>query len=287
MLATPQSAVLGLHTVGCTMHRLRFSKTIQSSLAVLVLVSLSGIAAAQTPPDDPPQPPAEPAPPPTAAPPPPASYPPPSNYPAPGAYAPPQPGMYPQPGIMAVAPRHEHMGFYLRLMLGGGYSQMTPSGSTDLKVHGSGPGLDINLGYFVTPNFAIGADLWGSGIAQPTVTLNGMDLPSDSSAQLTFAGVGAGATYFVPGPNMFVSASLGFAQATVQSNSMAQKQSPQGWGVHLLAGKEWWVSPHWGIGAALDFFRMSFPDSSDGSNNITDTVYGGGLLFSSSYSGGR
>lgn len=200
------------------------------------------------------------------------------------AQAPPPapPGIAPPPGATVAVTAPEHTGLYLRLMVGGGYSQMTNTqAGSDVSIHGGGVALDMHVGYFVSPNFAIGADLFGAGIPGPTVTFNGMDMTADGSTQLDFTGIGAGATYFVPDPNIFVSASLAIARGDVQVNGQTTGRSPQGWGVHLLAGKEWWVSRHWGVGAALDFFRMTLPDS-----NTDDVVYGGGLLFSSSYSGG-
>ena len=192
---------------------------------------------------------------------------------------PPPPGGY----TTATEPGPAHDGFYLRLMLGGGYAEMTNSQTgQDVKISGNALGLDINLGYFLSPNLALGADLYGSGVQGPTLSVNGQTMTADSSTQLTFAGVAGGITYFIPDPNVYLGASIGLAQGSVQMNGQTQSRSPQGWGVHLLAGKEWWVSPHWGIGLAVDFFKMSLPDD----NNSTDSVLGGGLLFSSSYSGG-
>lgn len=192
---------------------------------------------------------------------------------------PPPPGGY----TTAAAPVDPHQGFYLRLMLGGGYAKMTNSQTgNDVKIDGGAVGLDLNIGYFISPNLALGADLYGSGIQGPTLTVNGTSMQADSNTQLTFAGVAGAVTYFIPEPNVYVSASIGVAQGTIQTNGQTQSRSPQGWGVHVLAGKEWWVSPHWGIGLAVDVFKMSLPDD----NNSTDDVLGGGLLFSSSYSGG-
>ena len=202
--------------------------------------------------------------------------------------APPTGPSGPMPGVMPMTapPIQQHEGLYLRLMVGGGYSQLTntqtdSTGATQsVKIHGGGVALDIHIGYFVAPNFALGADLYGAGIPGPTVTINGTDMQADPNSQLNFTGIAAGVTYFVPEPNVYFAASIGAARATVQEGGQ-MSSSPDGWGLHLLAGKEWWVSPHWGVGGGVDFFRMTLPD-----NGIDDTVYGAALLFSSSYSGG-
>jgi hypothetical protein len=194
-----------------------------------------------------------------------------------------QPAPPAPPGVTAPAPLSPHQGLYLRLMLGGGYDQMTNSQPmNDIKIHGGAVALDIHIGYFVMPNLAIGADLFGSGVAGPSVSINGMDVMASSSAQLTFTNIGAGATYFVPEVNAYASAAFGIARGSVDDGSGGMSTSPSGWGAHLLLGKEWWVSPHWGVGLAGDFFYVNLPDT----NNSTDTAVGGGLVFSSSYSGG-
>src|SRR5213082_2235984 len=86
--------------------------------------------------------------------------------------APPPPGGGPPPpGGMLGAPVEPHQGLYLRLMLGGGYAQMTNSQTgQDVKIDGGSVALDIHIGYFVAPNLALGADLFGSGVQGPTLT---------------------------------------------------------------------------------------------------------------------
>lgn len=183
------------------------------------------------------------------------------------------------------APVDPHQGLYLRLMLGGAYDQMTNSADSSTTIHGGAVALDMHIGYFIAPNFAIGADLAGSSVAGPTITMNGMDITAANSTQLTFTMIGAGATYFVPDPNLYVAGSIGIARGQIQDGSGNTSRSPDGWGLNLLAGKEWWVSPHWGVGVAAHFFYIHLPEDTS-SASTTDIAVGGGLLFSSSYSGG-
>jgi hypothetical protein len=141
-----------------------------------------------------------------------------------------QPAMTPAATATQVA-RHE--GFYLRLMLGGGYDEMTTT--SDTKFYGTAIALDIHVGYFVVPNLAIGADLYGSGISGPTIAAGGMDTTTSTSAQLTFTSIGAGATYFVPGANAYASAGFGIARGQLSDGTGAMAVSPTGWGTQRRA----------------------------------------------------
>ena len=54
-----------------------------------------------------------------------------------------------------------------------------------------------------------------------------------------------------------------------------------GLGLKLAVGKEWWVSDHWGIGVAGQFFisRNDDPDAT----TVKLTTLGGGVAFSATY----
>ena len=63
-------------------------------------------------------------------------------------------------------------------------------------------------------------------------------------------GIGPGtARYF--GPNLFVAGTALFATAQLtDDDGNAIESSRLGFALELLAGKEWWVSDNWGLGAS-------------------------------------
>jgi hypothetical protein len=52
-----------------------------------------------------------------------------------------------------------------------------------------------------------------------------------------------------------------------------------------MAGKEWWVSDNWGLGAALQFHYGSMEDGPSGALGTSPRVHSNafGLLFSSTF----
>src|SRR5262245_12015086 len=115
---------------------------------------------------------------------------------APAPTLPPPPPPAPPPAVIAAATPHQHTGFYMRLMLGGGYTTFSETaGGSENKVAGGAADLDFNFGYFVAPNLAVGADIGGSAVPGPTVSMNGTDLGT-SKTDLDLYNIGVSLTYF-------------------------------------------------------------------------------------------
>jgi outer membrane protein with beta-barrel domain len=178
----------------------------------------------------------------------------------------------------------QHKGGFARVMLGGGYASLDEnSGGHDTRIHGGGAAFSVDGGYFVVPNLALGLDLSVYALPKPTVTQDSMDLGS-SSATVDLINIGLGATYFVPG-DVYLGLNVGAAVASIEYSNQSVN-SETGFGMGLLLGKEWSISPHWGLGLAGQFFFMSIPDHASNGLPTNFSVAGGGILVSGSYGGG-
>jgi len=57
-------------------------------------------------------------------------------------------------------------------------------------------------------------------------------------------------------------------------------------GISLMAGKEWWVNPHWGVGAAVQLYGVAGQPRSSlggGGDNDAERVQTVAIMVSSSY----
>jgi hypothetical protein len=216
----------------------------------------------------------------------PPAAPPPAAAPgyAPG-YAPPPPGSYPAPGFAPppAPPVQEHAGFYLRLDLGGGYTSLSSSGGygSSTTVSGSGPAFGIALGGAVAPNLALFGDFIFSFINQPDVTAAGYT--AKSTGNVGVGGVGGGVVYYFEPINLYVSGAVAAINMVMQDkNGNMTDQSGNGFGFEALVGKEWWVSQHWGLGAAAQFFGATgMKDKNDSSVSWSAKSFN--VLFSASF----
>lgn len=191
---------------------------------------------------------------------PPPSYPaqPPGYPPAYGA----QPSTYPAVGVVPQLPGYQtHDGFYLNLQLGPGYTSMSASsGGTDVTISGGGAAFSMGIGGAVAPNLILFGHVLADSSVDPKVEIEGFG-SGTADGSVTVAGFGAGVAYYVMPVNVFL---MGSALATQISSSddsgNESGESELGFGINLGAGKEWWVSDNWGIGAALQFLAARMND---------------------------
>jgi hypothetical protein len=174
----------------------------------------------------------------------------------------------------ALAQEPTHDGFYLRLSTGGGYGSMSyGEAAAETSIKSPTWMLDVTPGWFVSRNLAVGANVFLSSEVSPSITVAGRDAALSSSVDLF--SFGAAATYFIDPMNLFASLSAGVAW--VHQNDT----SDPGLALNLLFGKEWWVSPRWGVGLAGNFYYAHTSYAGTGINSV-----GGGISFSASYSSG-
>lgn len=236
---------------------------------------LPAMAAAQTAPEPYTLPPSAPPPPSVAAPIPlegqHPSTPPPGTEPHPVWTPPPVPV---DPTV------HRHLGFFFRLDIGVGYlNSSTPSRSAS----GVAAPFGLAIGGAVTENLILAAEAWASATS-PSVTENGTTVNTGTSG-LAVGALGLNVTYYLMPANIYFSLTPSFTALGLSGNfyggSFAEVDSHSGFGMKFAAGKEWWVSDHWGVGLAVEFIFSTNKDS--GTNPPTWTTIGGGLKFSATY----
>lgn len=240
-----------------------------------------------------PPPPADQAPSPYSPPtwPPPAyAYPPPASYgPPPGYYYPAQPPAYyapqptapqgPQPGD------HTHDGFFLSLRPGIGILHAKYNyGGYDTTISGAGPALSLALGGAVTPNLILYGEILSVRTSSPTV--DSRYGSSGFGSDIGLFGMGPGLAYYVQPSNLYVAGTVALSWITTNSTSSSFESSADGtltdvgFGLAVTVGKEWWVSPNWGLGVAgalhVASMRMQSVDA-------RMTAEGISILFSATY----
>lgn len=185
--------------------------------------------------------------------------------------------------LAAHAAPETHDGFFLRLAGGYGYATFSEQGDgVEVVLKGAAAGVDLAIGGAVTQNLVAHGTIFGSGVREPTVEIDGSEVGM-SNASVTASVVGAGLTYYVMPLNLYLSGSLGLAQVSVEANGM-RFDTDNGWGVDLVAGKEWWVSENWGLGIAAQITHASVPDRNPVSGRTYDlTSNSFALLFSATF----
>ncbi|HEX3904594.1 MAG TPA: hypothetical protein VH853_17290 [Polyangia bacterium] len=257
----------------------------QGRVGVLALVALCAAPLAARAQEAPPPAPATAYPPGYGPPPPPPAYPPPGY--APG-YAPPPPGYAPgypppqPPGFMPAPMEPTHDGVYVRMHIGGGFTSISGQNSYGETVTLSGPSvsLGVAVGGGIAPNLALFGNLFVSLISQPDLMENGADLGNgqgNSSAGLV--GFGAGLVYYFQPINLYLSGALSAVEMQIDdTNGDMAYESDVGLGFQGMIGKEWWVSPHWGLGLAGELIGASMKDKNDSSITWTGGAFN--LVFS-------
>jgi CxxC motif-containing protein (DUF1111 family) len=82
--------------------------------------------------------------------------------------------------------------------------------------------------------------------------------------------------------NVYISANLLIAEYQLTSNGNELGKAELGPGVSLMVGKEWWVSPNWGLGLAAQLLGASLKDKGGGNAPLW-SVGGLALVFSATY----
>jgi hypothetical protein len=186
----------------------------------------------------------------------------------------------PQPKRMT-EPRH--LGVQLRAAAGPAYltaRQSLGEGEHD-SVHGLGVGFNVSLGGMVGERLALGMDL---------VLLRSADAEHGVLQDTTFSALhlGGGLTYWLMPVNVYLAASLGLARSSVEGNPVrlgvelpTGDASDLGAGLHLAAGKQWWLSGGVGLGATLSLLG-SVANNPIGARDSPRLLFGATLAFSAS-----
>jgi hypothetical protein len=184
-------------------------------------------------------------------PPPPPGYPPPYGYPQAGYPAGPYAARPPKPG----SHRHDHL--FIRFSIGPGW--LSTSGkangnpaANDVEIGGLALALGGALGAAVTENLILYGEIFYATAVHPTVAHNGGPEMSIPGYSLSGIAAGPGAAYYFMPINLYVSATVGLSRMSEEQEGAIE---PLGWsrfglGVNAMVGKEFWLSPNWGLGGA-------------------------------------
>jgi len=180
-------------------------------------------------------------------------------------------------------PPPEHLGVQLRAAVGPAYLGASQSlgGEQRDSVTGFGAGFNVALGAMVSERLALNMDL---------VLLRSADAEHGVLRDTTFSALhlGGGITYWLMPANVHLAASVGLARSSVEGNPVrfgvelpTGDASDLGAGVHLAAGKQWWLSRRVGLGATLSLLG-SIANNPVGTRDSPRLLFGATLAFSAS-----
>lgn len=205
-----------------------------------------------------------------------------SDYPAPPASPPAQLG--PPTNPSSSRKPHQRDGLYVRAAVGLDYLHASDGrlGPTE-TIAGLGPAIDSALGIAVVPNLILLANLVLTSAIDPTHTYGGKS-ETLSNTEMNLYGLGIGLAYYVEPLNLHVSGTVSLSWLTLEDTSNASQGSSDftdlGFGASFAAGKEWWVSSEWGLGATT-MFRYASLALKDYPARLT--AIGVSLLFTATY----
>lgn len=111
----------------------------------------------------------------------------------------------------------------------------------------------------------------------PTIKTFDQEVTNPGSAWVYSGGVGPGITYYFMPANVYVSGSA-LASLSVMALQGSTEGSKIGFGLHFLAGKEWWTGEQWGLGLAA-YYRYG-SQKNDNLDFVTMSGSSYGLVFS-------
>lgn len=166
----------------------------------------------------------------------------------------------------ARADSHAHEGFFARAATGVGYHRSAfDLEGEDLVLQGLAFPTSIAVGYSVLPRWVLQVELFDSTGFKLKASPERLEL-GDERNDAGSTGVGIGVTHYFGTGNYYWTASLGLALGNYIKGDDTTF-TKLGVGAAAGAGKEWWVSDQWGLGASLQLLV----------NRTTDDVQNGSL----------
>jgi hypothetical protein len=208
----------------------------------------------------------------------------------PGQPAPIPPSIQPAqpPGVRPAQPfdstAHRHLGFFIRPDLGLGYmSTSEPTGTSlgDMTISGAAGLFGVVIGGAVSENVIVAGHIYDAVIVDPTVSFSSGASSGTSNVRMAMFGLGPSVTYYWMPSNIYFTGSLAVTRLRLSDNGR-DIDSEYGIGGRFGAGKEWWVSDHWGLGVAGHVSLSSNKDTGS-SNPPTLTTWAFGVTFSATY----
>ncbi|HET7546096.1 MAG TPA: hypothetical protein VFK05_39780 [Polyangiaceae bacterium] len=204
---------------------------------------------------------------------------------APPATNPPLPPPCPAP--RKLEPLFAPGAFLVRFSAGPGYTWA--SGDPNTKLTGASGAFDLTMGGFILQNFALHADFGWIDVFDPDFTVDGnvLDTTSVLFQASTFR---AGASYYLMPVRAYLTLGVGFAVAALTSYTysdqtdnnvtlVGREYTKVGPSFAAEIGKEFAVSPFWGLGVAAHYELLSVPPGDDHSKATVDLAQQISLRF--------
>src|SRR6185312_15409049 len=213
--------------------------------------------------------------------PPPAAPPP---YGPPPGYVPPPGYGYGPPAYNPGAPPNVHDGLFLRLNVGAGYTNVSATDhyGRDMKFSGGSLNVGLALGGAVAENLIVFGNLFMAVANRPDWTQPTMPFSTSWDGTAFLGGFGVGLAYYIMPADVYLSGALAamtFSASDDYGNTVAASNT--GLGFQGMIGKEWWVSPEWGLGVAGEMVFASMKDRDDNSLSWNGSSFS--ILFSSTF----
>ncbi len=181
----------------------------------------------------------------------------------------------------------KHVGFFGRGTIGLGSTNITESansslGKIDIDISGLSADVNIRIGYSIIENLQLYGVYGANIITDPKYEINGIEATTTTSTRVNLLRYGAGATYYFMPHNIYVSFDVTSGQNEIEANNMTSK-SDRGVIFNFGAGKEWWVSKDWGLGAAFYFYTGSVNDTPFEGQTPEIKNTGFGIAFSATF----
>jgi hypothetical protein len=173
--------------------------------------------------------------------------------------------------LFTVAPAQEsaqgdraHDGFFLSISPGVAFGRSeadltgAPGSWDNITYRGPGGIIDLKIGGAVAENLILSADFIGRNVPGPDLETVGGTTELDEDVVLSDGTIGLGLTYYIMPANVFFSGTVGagrfvLVNPTDDGDDDERVETNPGLSLHAKVGKEWWVSPNWGLGAALGY----------------------------------
>jgi hypothetical protein len=188
------------------------------------------------------------------------------------------------------APRghHEHDGFFLRFLIGPAVVAASANDAADTSVSGFGAGIGLALGFAIAPNVILYGEIFDNIAIGPTIESGTLEVETSDDTAFGVVGIGPGIAIYLPS-NFYLSSTLAFSRLVVDPDTDQDDDegtTDLGLGLTAAAGKEWWVSSNWGLGAALQLYLGGMKDGDARTEDGDDVVWGAAglmLAFSATY----
>jgi uncharacterized caspase-like protein len=183
-----------------------------------------------------------------------------------------------QPALLTTNER-QRTGFFLRTDLGGGSATYE---TDQASVTGTPVQFTISAGAFIRSNVVVFGTVAADVISGPSLSVDGITVQTDTSVTASQVGFGGGIGLYSRESNVFLGAALITPRLSIEGPSEGMEGSTNmGFGMVLMAGKDWQVRPSLALGGTLRLNIGSMKDQGEGGPTWSTATFG--LGFSLTY----